>query len=251
VDGSGCSPRSSGRWLRPVIAVRAPPSGAGPPERLLLRRPGAGAAQTRPRGWRGVENRGREQRQVHRRAARSGGEAPQAHPLFRSATSGCSTRGIREVVDLGIASVVDLRSLREDKVAPDAPWVKRGTRHLTLDLPEVCPRTRPLSCGCSTRWSPSSATLRPPRLPGALPVLVHCGSGKGRACVGLAVVLSRSGVHDGRGPGLRGESGERGRSAPARRLFERVAAAGGIEAYLRRHSALPSDVEPTPRAALE
>ena len=174
--------------------------------------------------------------------------------LLRSGHLGLlNEEGYAKMVELGIASVVDLRSLREGKVAPDAPWVKRGTRHLTLDLPEVLPSDAGSFLRMLDALEPKLAQLFAHLgSPGALPVLVHCGSGKGRACVGVAVVLLALGVSttDVARDFAENQAGEVDPHL-LDGLFERVAAAGGVEAYLKRHSVSPSDVERLRAQALE
>ena len=161
--------------------------------------------------------------------------------------------GYAEMVRLGIASVIDLRSVKEMKAAPDAPWVIRGTRHLVLNLPEVVPSDAHSFAQMLDALEPRLGQLFAHLgSPGALPVLVHCGTGKGRACAGMATVLLALGVSqadvakdfaenqdDGVDPGLLDG------------LFARVSAAGGIDRYLRQHSVSPSDIDQLRMNALE
>lgn len=131
--------------------------------------------------------------------------------------------------------------------------MKRGTRHLTLDLPEVLPSDAGSFLRMLDALEPKLARLFAHLgSPGALPVLVHCGSGKGRACVGVAVILLALGVSttDVARDFAENQAGEVDPHL-LDGLFERVAAAGGVEAYLQRHSVSPSDVERLRAQALE
>jgi len=174
--------------------------------------------------------------------------------LLRSGHLGLlNEEGYAKMVEIGIASVVDLRSLREGKVAPDAPWVKRGTRHLTLDLPEVLPSDAGSFLRMLDALEPKLGRLFAHLgSPGALPVLIHCGSGKGRACVGVAVILLALGV--AQTDVARDFAENQADGADPRLLdglFARVTEAGGVEPYLARHSVSPSDLERLRSQALE
>lgn len=91
--------------------------------------------------------------------------------------------GYAEIVRLGLRSVIDFRSEAEGREAPDAPWVIRTTRHIVVSLPKVTPH--------SAQAYVQMLDVLEPALPrvfahlgatDALPALLHCGSGQGRAC---------------------------------------------------------------------
>lgn len=161
--------------------------------------------------------------------------------------------GYAEMVRLGIRSVIDFRSKPEGRAAPDAPWVKRGTRHLTVDLPEILPTSAEAYVQMLSALEPMlPKVFGHLAIPHALPALFHCGTGRGRACAGMAVVLLALGVDS---TAVANDFANNQEVATDPRwldgLFGRVGAAGGIDAYLRAHRVAPSDVEALRAQAVE
>lgn len=124
---------------------------------------------------------------------------------------------------------------------------------MVLDLPEVVA----LDASSTARMfdaleSKLAGLLAHLGVANALPVLVHCGTGKGRACVGMAVILLALGVS----PSDVAKDFQENQEDEVDPhlldgLFARVAAAGGIDPYLQKHSVSSSDVERLRAQALE
>lgn len=153
--------------------------------------------------------------------------------------------GYAEMLKLGIASVVDFRSSTEARAAPDAPWVVRGMRHTSIELPEIVPSSADSYLQMLRAIEP---TL--PRLfahlgtKSALPALLHCGTGRGRACAGMAIVLLSLGVSPLDVASDFANNQEVGADPTwLDGVFAKVAAAGGIDAYLQMHAVAQADVE--------
>lgn len=233
----------------------APPSGSAPAATPAPAPSGTAAATARPIvGGGSIDIAGVNNVRAIGALEAQGRRHLRPQRLLRSGHLGLlNEEGYAKLVELGIASVVDLRSLREGKAAPDAPWVKRGTRHLTLDLPEVLPADAASFLRMLDALEPKLGRLFAHLgSPGALPVLIHCGSGKGRACVGVAVILLALGVSPA---DVARDFAENQTDAADPHLldglFARVNEAGGVEPYLARHSVSPSDLERLRSQALE
>lgn len=160
--------------------------------------------------------------------------------------------GYAEMIKLGIESVVDFRSTTEVRAAPDAPWVVRGMRHTIIELPEIVPNS-------ADSYLQMLQALEPklPRLfahlgtKAALPALLHCGTGRGRACAGMAVVLLSLGVSPAEVAGDFADNQQVGADPKwLDGVFARVAATGGIDAYLQAHAVALADVESLRQQAL-
>jgi hypothetical protein len=161
--------------------------------------------------------------------------------------------GYAEMIRLGIASVIDFRSGPEGRAAPDAPWVLRTTRHVTIELPEVEPNS-------ADSYLQMLYALEPmlPKLfahlgaKSALPALLHCGTGRGRACAGMAIVLLALGVSSSEVAGDFANNQEVGADPKwLDGVFARIAASGGIDAYLQAHSVDRANVDSLREQALE
>ncbi|MEW1907380.1 tyrosine-protein phosphatase [Kitasatospora sp. NPDC085895] len=118
--------------------------------------------------------------------------------LYRSgALHGLRPEGARRLAELGVRTVVDLRSVPEVAELPD------DCRGLTVDhrrLPVFTERRWPaeqaeLYPAMAEHAGPAAAALvRRLAEPGALPVLVHCASGKDRTGVVVAVLQTLLGA---------------------------------------------------------
>lgn len=145
--------------------------------------------------------------------------------------------GYAEMVRLGLKSVIDFRSKAEGRAAPDAPWVVRGTRHTVIELPEIVPNS-------AESYTQMLDTLEPflPKVfshlgaPDALPALLHCGTGRGRACAAMAIVLLSLGVPAQEVSNDFANNQEVGTDPRwLNGVFARVQNSGGIDAYLDAH----------------
>lgn len=174
--------------------------------------------------------------------------------LFRSGHLALiNDEGYGEMVRLGIASVIDFRSNSEGRAAPDAPWVVRTTRHMTIELPDVLPDS-------ADSYVQMLDALEPmlPQLfahlgaKEALPALMHCGTGRGRACAGMAIVLLAVGVSPSEVAGDFANNQAAGADPKwLDGIFARIATSGGIDAYLQAHSVDRADVDSLREQALE
>jgi hypothetical protein len=174
--------------------------------------------------------------------------------LFRSGHLGnVREDGHADLAKLGIASIIDLRSKPEVDAAPDAPWVISGTRHLVVDLPKPDPSGQRSCAAALNAAEPKIASifahLGAPR---ALPAVVHCGLGRDRACLCMAIILLSLGV-----PAEDVAADFQTNQATAVEphwlddLFARVTARGGIDGYLAAHSVARTDVESLRSQAIE
>jgi len=177
---------------------------------------------------------------------------PQA--LLRSADlQMVDEEGYSKLVELGIAAVVDFRTEHEEHHSPDAPWVRRGTRYLNLALPKI---EEPSSRAYTTTMTVLEPML--PRLfehlgaPNALPALFHCNTGRGRSCLGMAIVLLAVGVAPK--DVARDFTSNQDIQVDVHWLdgvFERIGRSGGIDAYLESHSVAQADLTSLRRQALD
>jgi hypothetical protein len=161
--------------------------------------------------------------------------------------------GHADLVKLGIASIIDLRSRPEVEAAPDAPWISSGTRHLVVDLPKPDPSAQQSCIPALNAAEPKLAAIFAHLgAPGSLPAVVHCGLGRDRACLCMAIILLSLGV-----PAEEVAADFHTNQAAAVEahwlddLFARVAARGGIDEYLAAHAVARNDVESLRSQALE
>ncbi|MEV8098587.1 tyrosine-protein phosphatase [Kitasatospora sp. NPDC085879] len=120
--------------------------------------------------------------------------------LYRSAAlHGLSPAGARQVAELGVRTVVDLRSVPEVADRPDdglGPEVEHC--HLPVFTEQRWPADQAeLYPAMAEHGGPAAAALvRRLARPGALPALVHCASGKDRTGVVVAVLQLLLGATD-------------------------------------------------------
>jgi hypothetical protein len=109
------------------------------------------------------------------------GNGPRLEPrvLLRSADlQTVAEEGYAKIVNLGIASVVDFRANPEERLAPDAPRVIRGTRHLNLEVPRIEQASSQAYVTTLQALEPKLARLFAHLgAPDALPALFHCQTG--------------------------------------------------------------------------
>jgi hypothetical protein len=174
--------------------------------------------------------------------------------LFRSGHLGnVREDGHADLAKLGIASIIDLRSKPEVGAAPDAPWVISGTRHLVVDLPKPDPSGQRSCVPALNAAEPKLAAIFAHLgTPGALPAVVHCGLGRDRACLCMAIILLSLGVSaDDVATDFHTNQAAAVEPRWLDDLFARVAARGGIDEYLAAHSVARTDVESLRSQALE
>lgn len=161
--------------------------------------------------------------------------------------------GYAEIVRLGLRSVIDFRSEVEGRAAPDAPWVIRTTRHIVVSLPNVAPRSAQAYVQMLDALEPAL-----PRVfahlgaADALPALLHCGTGQGRACAAMAIVLLTLGVPAKDIIDDFANNQEVGIDPQwLDGVFARVDAAGGIDAYLGAHKVAATNIASLRTQAIE
>jgi protein-tyrosine phosphatase len=174
--------------------------------------------------------------------------------LFRSGhLAMVNEQGYAQFVKLGIVSVVDLRSQEEVKAAPDAPWVMSGTRHMVADCPKLTSPSQDSYLQALQAAEPKLARLFGfLGAPKALPALLHCGMGRDRACLGMSLVLLALGVVPERVAA--DFAVNQAMTVDSRWLdgvFARIAAQGGIDAYLAGHGVAHADLDSLRAQALE
>lgn len=161
--------------------------------------------------------------------------------------------GYAELIRLGLKSVIDFRSSSESQAAPDAPWVVRGTRYTVVALPQIS--------ADSAQAFGQLLTALEPMLPkvfahlgaaNALPALLHCGTGRGRACAAMAIVLLSLSVPTTEIANDFANNQEVGLDPHwLDGVFTKVASTGGIEAYLMSHGVAAADLASLRAQALE
>ena len=130
--------------------------------------------------------------------------------LFRADGLGRLTADDRSRLrELGLATVIDLRTKDEAETRGSFPVDEVPVRYLDLPLMDVLPQPEELSSWSESSYvagrylhmvTDSSATLATAIAtlaePGALPAVVHCSAGKDRTGVVAALVLAFLGVPD-------------------------------------------------------
>ncbi|WP_199922973.1 tyrosine-protein phosphatase [Streptomyces sp. NRRL B-24484] len=183
--------------------------------------------------------------------------------LYRSgALHGLRPEGARRLAELGVRTVVDLRSVPEVAELPDDC---RGFAVDHVHLPVFTERRWPveqaeLYPAMAEHAGPAAAALvRRLAAPGTLPVLVHCASGKDRTGVVVAVLQSLLGASEAEvtadflrsnaSLGLSAETagaGHNSRPVAAvhlRRAMLRIRSHhGSVADYLRAHGAREADL---------
>lgn len=161
--------------------------------------------------------------------------------------------GHADLTKLGIASIIDVRSKPEVQATPDAPWVISGTRHLVVDMPKPDPSGQqscgPALDGAEPKLAAIFAHLGAQH---SLPAVVHCGVGRDRACLCMAIILLSLGV-PAEDVAADFQTNQATTVEPhwLDDLFARVAARGGIDEYLAAHSVARKDIESLRSQALE
>jgi protein-tyrosine phosphatase len=134
-----------------------------------------------------------------------GGGVVARRTLFRSdALHKVEAAGSRMLSELGLRTVLDLRTLEELLIAqsPLADFADCGTRtiHMSLvgpDFSELPPELEGVySFFVDRRGQAIAAAIKHLASPGALPGLVHCTAGKDRTGVVIAFTLAAVGVPD-------------------------------------------------------
>jgi hypothetical protein len=162
-------------------------------------------------------------------------------------------QGLAEMTDLGIASVIDFRTRSEEAAAPDAPWVMRTTRHLTVELPKTNSSDPNSYVTIQQALEPKLAQVFAHLgAPAALPALLHCEAGRDRTCLAMAVVLLAIGVTpDDVAFDLANNQSESQDPGRLNGVFSRIANAGGIEKYLAANGVVRTDIESLQVQALD
>lgn len=144
---------------------------------------------------------------------------------------------IQLIDDLRIRSVIDLRSETEANAVADAPCVKEDTRYLLAQLPKILPPTEDSYLQTLTAVEPQLATIfEHISESDALPAIVHCVIGRDRAGLVMALALLTLGVPEQ--PVLTDFVENQEAEVDVEWLqavIDKVAASGGIEAYLETH----------------
>jgi protein-tyrosine phosphatase len=162
-------------------------------------------------------------------------------------------QGSAEMTELGIASVIDFRTRLEEAAAPDAPWVMRTTRHLTVELPKTSVSDPNSYVTIQQALEPKLAQVFAHLgVPAALPALLHCEVGRDRTCLAMAIVLLAIGVTpDDVAFDLANNQTESQDPGRLNGVFSRIANAGGIEKYLAANGVARPDIESLQAQALD
>ncbi len=131
----------------------------------------------------------------------AGGELPW-HRLYRSdALHQLDAQGIATVSELGLQTIVDLRTQIEAEMAP-SPLDQLAVRHTHVSILGGDLQGLPLQLDAvyahvvGKRGDAIADAIRPLCAAGAFPALVHCSAGKDRTGIVVAMVLSVLGVPD-------------------------------------------------------
>ncbi len=174
--------------------------------------------------------------------------------LFRAGhLADLDAAGCAEVQELGLSSVIDLRSAAEAAALPDAVCVTHSVRHMVADLPKILPPSAASYAATLDAVEPKLAGIFEHfARPAGLPLLVHCVIGRDRANLMMALVLVALGVprEQIEDDFLHNQAMEVDPTwlAP---LFARLEEAGGAAAYFAQHGVSASALAELRAQALE
>ena len=163
--------------------------------------------------------------------------------------------GCEQVSALGIRSVVDLRAASAAASQPDATCVTSTTAYYLADLPKILPPSEQAYAQTLDAAEPKFAAIYGHlSAPNGLPAIVHCVIGRDRASLITAILLLSLGVP--RDQVITDFTSNQDDSVSVdaswlQPLFERVDAAGGIEAYLQAHGVTQVQLDQLRAQALE
>lgn len=207
----------------------------------------------------------------------AGGGAVAWRTLLRSdGLSRVNGAGAGMLAELGLRTVLDLRTSHETQLAPSPDLLGRGTVTLNISLIGEDFVDLPTDLGgvydyiVDARGAAIGAVVRSLARPGALPGLVHCTAGKDRTGIVIAFVLAVIGVpdefiaadyaltsrylHPAHGAAIGFVSADTGMdeqltaellASPPElilRALDRARGYGGIDAYLTAHGVTASDL---------
>jgi protein-tyrosine phosphatase len=163
--------------------------------------------------------------------------------------------GCQQLSALGIRSVVDLRAATAANSQPDVTCVTSTTVYYLADLPKILPPSEQSYAQTLDAAEPKLAAIYGQlSAPDGLPAIVHCVIGRDRASLITAVLLLSLGVPRDQVVIDFASNQDASVSVDAswlQPLFERVDAAGGIEAYLQSHGVTQAQLDQLRAQALE